>query len=92
MVYLAILPSASAYDYSAKGQKTTISAGQFYTAIVDATGDLWLWGAHPGSPIESRQPIKIMNDVISVSCGDTFVAALKSDGSLWTWGKMTAAK
>lgn len=36
-------------------------------------------------PINTTEPIKLMDDVVSVCASTTYAAAIKEDGSLWEW-------
>ncbi len=83
---------AGAYDMSRGGDRTVISTGMDYTAVLDENGTLWMWGGNDygqlgnGTTEDSAVPAKVMDGVAAVSCGSHHAAAIKADGSLWMWG------
>lgn len=92
-IVLSMFPmSVYAYDMGEAGGITAISAGDYYSAAIDANGSLWMWGRNnhgqlgTGTTDDSNIPIKVMDGVVSVSCGSGHTAAIKTDRSLWIWG------
>ena len=71
-----------------------ISAGDSVSMAIKSDNSLWAWGTNAygqltnKSDFYSLEPIRIMDDVISVDTGRNFSIALKSDGSLWAWGRL----
>jgi len=73
--------------------RNMISTGDMTSFVIKSDGTLWSWGLNPvgqlgdGTTIHHRyNPIKIMDDVVSVSAGLSHTMAIRSDGSLWAWG------
>ncbi|MDR1674501.1 MAG: dockerin type I domain-containing protein [Oscillospiraceae bacterium] len=77
----------------------SVSAGCFYTAAIKTDGSLWTWGYNNLGQLgngttsggiagdnSTANPVKVMDDVVSVSVGDDHTVAIKTDGSLWAWG------
>ena len=50
--------------------------------VLKTDGSLWGWS----NVVGQREPVKIMDDVVSVSSGFNATMAIKTDGSLWAWG------
>ena len=73
---------------AAEGDFHSIAGGERHTLVIKDDGSLWGWGRDiNGLIVNSRNPKKIMDDVISVSSGNSHAAAIKKDGSLWMWGR-----
>ena len=80
-------------NYSVKTiEKYGPDFGECYFAI-DNDASLWSWGANfsdiqdgqlgTGTAADRKNPIKILNDVLSIS----YCCAIKNDNSLWVWGQ-----
>jgi len=80
-----------------------VSAGAGHTMIITSDNTLWAWGRNSsgqlgdGTKLERRglpnqEPLKIMEDVISVSAGDSHTMAITSDGTLWGWGRNSSGQ
>lgn len=74
-------------------------AATYHSAAIKSDGSLWVWGRNAvgqvgdGTTDFRVQPVKVMEDVVSVALGDGSTFAVKKDGSLWGWGKlMTSAE
>ena len=72
---------------------TAISAGGAHALAVDEEGGVWAWGSNvrgesvPGSAdARVTEPVKVLENVVSVACGRNFSLALTSDGALYGWG------
>ena len=72
---------------------TAISAGGAHALAVDEKGGVWAWGSNvrgesvPGSAdARVTEPVKVLENVVSVACGRNFSLALTSDGALCGWG------
>ncbi len=72
---------------------TAISAGGAHALVVDEKGSVWAWGSNvrgesvPGSAdARVTEPVKVLENVVSVACGRNFSLALTSDGALYGWG------
>ena len=72
---------------------TAISAGGAHALAVDEKGSVWAWGSNvrgesvPGSAdARVTEPVKVLENVVSVACGRNFSLALTSDGALYGWG------
>ena len=72
---------------------TAISAGGAHALAVDEKGGGWAWGSNvrgesvPGSAdARVTEPVKVLENVVSVACGRNFSLALTSDGALYGWG------
>ena len=72
---------------------TAISAGGAHALAVDEKGSVWAWGSNvrgesvPGSAdARVTEPVKVLENVVSVACGRNFSLALTSDGVLYGWG------
>ncbi|MDO4386842.1 MAG: hypothetical protein Q4E18_12680 [Clostridia bacterium] len=72
---------------------TAISAGGAHALAVDEKGNAWAWGSNvrgesvPGNTdARVTQPVKVLENVVSVACGRNFSLALTSDGALYGWG------
>ena len=72
---------------------TAISAGGAHALAVDEKGGVWAWGSNvrgesvPGSAdARVTEPVKVLENVVSVACGRNFSLALTSDGVLYGWG------
>ena len=72
---------------------TAISAGGAHALAVDEKGGVWAWGSNvrgesvPGSAdARVTEPVKVLENVVSVACGRNFSLALTSDGALYGWG------
>lgn len=68
-----------------------VSSGS-HTMVIRLDGSLWAWGSNwagqlGDGTIENRyQPVKILDDVVSVSTGGSHTMAIRADNSLWGWG------
>ena len=72
---------------------TAISAGGAHALAVDERGSVWAWGSNvrgesvPGSAdARVTEPVKVLENAVSVACGRNFSLALTSDGALYGWG------
>lgn len=90
---LTTSPIKAAANPSAKaGGKQTFSASSGSMHVIKQDGSLWAWGSNhcglvgDGTTNETKTPIKVMDDVISVSARGNLALALKKDGSVWSWG------
>lgn len=69
------------------------SSGYMHHAIIKNDGSLWMWGRQycgefgNNSTTGSANPVKVMEEVLSVSCGGQTTAIIKNDGSLWMCGR-----
>ena len=80
------------------GDVIHVSAGAGHTMAITANGSLWGWGLNSrgeigdsapigrGADFNRPNPIRILDDVVSVSAGFYHNLAITSDGSLWAWG------
>ena len=72
--------------------QNTISLGEFHSAAITETGDLYLWGDNEygqlgdGTTEGKRSPIKVMEKIKSVSLGNHHSAAITETGDLYLWG------
>ena len=89
---LAICAALLAFGAVAEGF-TAISAGGAHALAVDEKGGVWAWGSNvrgesvPGSAdARVTEPVKVLENVVSVACGRNFSLALTSDGALYGWG------
>lgn len=63
-----------------KVKSVILDEGESSAAILE-DGSLYIWG-YSGD----NQPVKIMNNVVSISSGCEHYAAITTDGNLYTWG------
>jgi len=81
---------------------TAVSVGLYHAAAIKSDGTLWTWGRNNvdqsggmlgnGTFDGSREPIQIMEDVVTVAAGRDYTLAITSDGNLWAWGANTAGQ
>ena len=73
----------------------SLSGGNYmgYSAAITTDGDLYMWGdnlhgqlGRGYSGVFRYDPVKIMENVVSVSLGGSHSAAITADGSLYMWG------
>jgi alpha-tubulin suppressor-like RCC1 family protein len=70
----------------------TIAIGYKHTLAIKKDGSLWAWGDNEfgqlgdGTTTSRLEPVKIMNNVVSISAAIQHSYAIKADGSLWAWG------
>lgn len=96
IVAFSLIPTQSAFAYSVAGagQHQTLALKGSRTFFIKEDGSLWGCGDNYHSVLGNNrseqetqyEPIKIMDNVVSVSAGGNFAVAIKSDGSLWGWG------
>lgn len=73
-------------------ENATISVGESHALVVKEDGSLWAWGSNgagiigDGTTEDRTQPVKILDDVVSVSASDNNSFAIQKDGTLWGWG------
>jgi len=93
MLSMAVTASA-AEDNGLRQQQ--LAVGEYTTMVVKEDGSLWVWGIGArafGEDINTAEPVKLMDNVVSVSANMMDVYALKADGTLWRWyGSKTPAK
>ena len=72
---------------------TAISAGGAHALAVDEKGGVWAWGSNvrgesvpESADARVTEPVKVLENVVSVACGRNFSLALTSDGALYGWG------
>ena len=74
----------------------TVAASKWregHVAVIKKDHTLWTWGNNcygqlgDGTFNNSKQPIKVMDDVIKVAVGDYCMAAITSNNELWMWGR-----
>ena len=73
-----------------------VSASGSRTVAITSYGELWAWGnffagrspwGDDGITVEAHlDPVKMMDDVISVAAGHGHTMAITSDATLWGWG------
>ena len=73
-----------------------VSSGNEHSVAIRTDNSLWAWGSNwrgqlgNGSTAEwfegTREPIRIMEDVVAVSAGSWHTMAITADGNLWAWG------
>ena len=87
-------------DYSSPVQISSlanwnqISCGDFHTAAINTTGELWSWGANSvgqlcdGTVVDKLSPVQIgsLSKWQQVSCGHNYTAAIKANNTLWLGG------
>ena len=72
--------------------QTILSAGGIASFVIHPDGSLWGWGGNDsgqlgdGTTTDRYEPIRIMEDVVSVTASGLGAMAITSDGSLWSWG------
>ncbi|MGJ8651720.1 MAG: CARDB domain-containing protein [Opitutaceae bacterium] len=74
------------------GQQTpVIATGDDFTAIVNASGDLYVYGANNPAGPQLVEPSGVWTSVAvsPTAYADAHVLAIQSDGTLWAWGKNT---
>jgi len=73
-------------------QQPTISARFENSMAIRNDNSLWAWGdnyygqLYNYSGVESNNPVKIMDSVVTGSVGYCDMMAIKTDGCLWAWG------
>ena len=80
-------PRLLAYPMKIIDEVSYISVGSCIMAI-RADGSLWVLEENIGIDAEGDlfNPVKVMDDVISISDGSANTMVIKADGSLWGWG------
>lgn len=74
------------------GKVKAVRLGEDNTAAITEGGELYMWGRNragqlgDGTTTDRQEPVKILDDVVSVEVQDTYTAAVTVDGSLWMWG------
>ena len=72
-----------------------ISAGNFHTAAIRATGTAWCWGSGAygrlgdNTVISKRSPVQVVGgftDWVQISAGLVSTAAIRANGTAWGWG------
>ena len=73
-----------------------VSSNTNHAMAITSDGSLWAWGRNyvggwagmlgDGTFRDRTEPVKIMEDVVSVSAGGSHTLAITSDGNLWAWG------
>ena len=77
---------------AAQAPEYTLSLGDAHSALLTADGTLYTWGENrygqlgDGTLISKLEPVKVLEDVVSVELGGNHSAAITSDGSLYVWG------
>jgi len=81
-----------------------ISVGNFHTAAIKTSGQIWTWGSNnqfgfftffplgDGTSVNRCSPVREISsstDWCQVSAGATHTAAIKTSGQLWLWGGNT---
>jgi len=72
--------------------KHAIAAGNYFSMVICANGDLWVWGRNTqgqlgdGTTEDRHAPVRITNDTVAVSAGGMHSFAVSADNSLWAWG------
>ena len=73
-----------------------VSAGNYHTAAIKTSGELWSWGAGAsgrlgvGTTVDRLSPAREIcseTDWCQVSAGVSSTVAIKTSGELWTWGR-----
>ena len=77
-------------------EATAISAGQYHSLAVDASGHVWAWGDNSngqcgngvsGADVQTPTQVTALSGTFTqVSAGEYFSLALRSDGTVWAWG------
>ena len=65
-----------------KMSSETIALGLHHGAVITDDGVLWAWGWSPYGRVD---PIRIMDDVVTIAANRERTAIIRSDGSLWLW-------
>ena len=72
-----------------------VSAGNFHSAAIKTSGQLWAWGSNSGGPLgDGTQTIRCSpvrercsaTNWCDVSAGSYQTAAINTSGQLWAWG------
>ena len=74
-----------------------IAAGEYHSLAIDATGQVWAWGANDygqlgdGTDTSCNKPIKVAADtgldpIIAIAAGDSHSLAIDITGQAWSWG------
>ena len=85
----------TAYASATDSMLTFLLESSSSNYVVKADGGLWAWGANSmgqlgdGTTERRREPVKILDNIVSVSVHQSpFIAtALDTDNSLWIWGE-----
>jgi len=71
-----------------------VATGQDYSMLIDADGNLYVWGRERFREIAAGQNhilfenrALVMSDVVQTSVGNDHSMAITSDGVLWGWGR-----
>ena len=78
-----------------------VSAGQYHTAAIKTSGQLWIWGIAgwgnlgDGTTVNKCSPVRercSATDWCQVSASRYNTAAVKTSGQLWIWGEGSSAR
>ena len=93
-VLCALSPCAQAFDTAYAGRTETLGRGDVYSLALDENGTVWGWGYNlfgelgrnslPGHWVV--EPVKLMEDTVTVSAGVYHAGAIDAEGNLWMWG------
>jgi len=85
------LPSCNRATIIPSMEIISITVGDNTSYAIDCNDGLWAWGAKHKRTAKgwhnrrSRQPRKIMEDVIAIDSNNLATVAIRADGSLWSW-------
>ena len=75
---------------SVNGQKiVAVAAGDYHTAAITDSGELWTWGSNGHDTTNRHAPVKVSvngQKFVAVAAGDYHTAAITDSGELWIWG------
>jgi len=69
-------------------------SGGWFTMALDNNNVLWAWGDNRHGQLDNNStssatisnPVRVLDDVVTVSAGAGHTLAIRTNGSLWSWG------